>query len=437
MGELLLLLGASIYVLALLVYIFRVFSTQKFLALLMLFFPPLVFVNVVISRLKYAALVFYQLLGLILLGSGVAVEYPQKIAEYSGLNMGIFHSDDLNQNRVVRIKNSAGKSSAPVEKRDPSRDQASRQNVASSTDEKEKNTLEPELLIPESSASVTDGSLDEAYREDMLSPAEEMPDSEHALAPAQEPAPSEAISSVGPGDDEVSFWQDEEEDESMSMGDLLETPALHTSDDNGGGADLKQATQSPAKPPESLPVDTLSQAEDSVIALESRLNDEPAQNIIEEKEVPAHILEGGERVSDDNGGGADLKHVTQSPAKPQESLPVDTLSQAEDSVIALESRSIDEPAQNIIETKEKEVPAHILEERERVRKKQLEMDLLADSLQAKIGKMIIVEKYNAKKEEGKLLSVDNKKLALEKRIGAGTMESFIKLEDIKEVRSVP
>ena len=106
-------------------------------------------------------------------------------------------------------------------------------------------------------------------------------------------------------------------------------------------------------------------------------------------------------------------------------------------MIALESRSIDEPAQNIIETKEKEVPAHILEERERVRKKQLEMDLLADSLQAKIGKMIIVEKSNAKKEEGKLLSVDNKKLALEKRIGAGTMESFIKLEDIKEVRGAP
>jgi len=369
MGELLLLLGASIYVLALLVYIFRVFSTQKFLALLMLFFPPLVFVNVIISRLKFAALVFYQLLGLVLLGSGVAVEYPQKIAEYSGLNIGIFHSDDLNQNRVVRIKNAAGESSILAEKRNLSRDQASQQNVASSTDEKEKNTLEPELSMPESPASVTDVSLDEAHREDMLSPTEEMPDSEHALTPAQEPAPSEAISSVGPSDDEVSFWQDEEEDESMSMGDLLETPAQDISDDNGEGADLKQATQSPPKPQESLPVDTVSQAEDSVIALEPRLNDEPPQNIIE--------------------------------------------------------------------AKEQEVPAHILEERARVKKMQLEMDLLAESLQAKIGKMIIVEKHNAKKEEGKLLSVNNKKLALEKRIGAGTMESFIKLEDIKEVRGTP
>ena len=49
----------------------------------------------------------------------------------------------------------------------------------------------------------------------------------------------------------------------------------------------------------------------------------------------------------------------------------------------------------------------------------------------------IVEKNDAKKEEGKLLSVNNKKLSLEKRFGAGTMENFIKLEDVKEVRGAP
>lgn len=369
MGELLLLSGASIYVLALLVYIFRVFLTQKFLALVMLFFPPLVFVNVFISRLKFAVLVFYQLLGLIILGSGVAIEYPHKIAEYTGLNVASFHSEDLHQNRVVRIKNSAGKSSALAEKRNLPRDQAGSQNLASSADEKEKSTLEPELLTPEPSASATEGLLRETHQEEMLSPTEEMPDDEPVFILSEEPLPREVISSVDPSDDEASFWQEEEEDESMLMGDLLETPVLGTFDDNEGGADLKQSTPSSAKPQESLPVDTLSQAEDRVVARESRL--------------------------------------------------------------------IDEPPENTIEAKEKKVPVHILEERERVRKKQLEMDLLAESLQAKIGKMITVEKYNAKKEEGKLLSVNSKKLALEKRIGAGTMESFIKLEDIKKVGSAP
>jgi len=369
MGELLLLLGASIYVLALLVYIFMVFSTQKSLALIMLFFPPLVFVNVIVSRLKFAALVLYQLLGLILLGSGVAIEYPQKVAEYSGLNIGIFHSDDLNQNRVVRINRTEGKSSLAVEKRDLPRDQARQKSVISPAVEKEKSASESQPLIPEPLAPVTASSLGEASHDEVVSLAEEILESTPTLSPTEEPAPTESISFVGSSDDEVSFWQDEEEDESMSMGDPLEAPAQDISGDSAEGVDLKQTTQSPPKPQEGLPVDTVNQVEDSVIVLEPRLNDEPAQNIIE--------------------------------------------------------------------AKEQELPAHILEERERVRKKQLEMDLLAESLQAKVGKIILVEKHNAQKEEGKLLSVNNKKLALEKRIGGGTMESFIKLADIKEVRSTP
>jgi hypothetical protein len=335
----------------------------------MLFFPPLVFVNFIISRLKFGALVFYQVLGLVLLGAGVAIEYPQKVAEYSGLDIGIFHSEDLNQNRVVRTKSTIGKRPVLVEKANSPRSQTSKENATLVSVEKEKSSNDSELVILEPSTAVSDGPLDEVHPGDVDTSMEEMPDSIPVITLTEELAVGERSSVADPAVDEVSFWQDEEVDESMSMDDLLETPAPVASSDKEEGIDLKQSTQK-------LP-------------------------------------------------------------KSQEASVASPISQVESSLIAVGPASNEEPSRNIYEAKVKEVPLHILEERERVRKKQQEMDLLAESLSAKIGTMVIVEKNDAKKEEGKLLSVNNKKLSLEKRFGAGTMENFIKLEDVKEVRGAP
>ncbi|MBL4608770.1 MAG: hypothetical protein JKY01_13215 [Pseudomonadales bacterium] len=104
----------------------------------------------------------------------------------------------------------------------------------------------------------------------------------------------------------------------------------------------------------------------------------------------------------------------------------------DESQVSTQTVLMEQAVQNIIEPKFEKIPAYILEERERVKEKQAAMEVIAEWLSPKVGKMITVVKKDGKTEVGKLTRVSNKNITLEKRIGAGVMENFIKLEDIDE-----
>ena len=94
-------------------------------------------------------------------------------------------------------------------------------------------------------------------------------------------------------------------------------------------------------------------------------------------------------------------------------------------------------AENAPEIQVRELPFHILEERRKIKEAQHVLEELADSLASLVGKHVVVERENGKEENGVLSKVSNEELLLEKRIGKGVMESYIKLKDVKAVRKSP
>lgn len=393
MGVFFLLLGASIYATASLMYISRVFRDQKVVALILLLFPPFIFIHFILQRFKFGLLVSLQVLGLVALCAGTVSEYSEEVVAFTGIDLPSLIYDEPVTHSVLRT--AKPRLSAP--KLTPKL-RIKNSNADSSTQIRpvDVNIGEQATDVP---AGMDGGRTEQVRQVELLDPGLQNPTTspeviglEASGGRALNEKPLPRVLPIPESNDSGATWEDDEESYSFGEDDdgKLDSIRAHNESNESNESGVAAVNLPAAFIPEVLPGIPQSGVSETFITVNGE-----------------STLPNADREVEQIGG---------------EEQP--------------EANVLDE-AENAPEIQVRELPFHIIEERRKIKEAQHVLEELADSLASLVGKRVVVERENGKEENGVLSKISNEELLLEKRIGKGVMESYIKLKDVKAVRKSP